>query len=348
VTDDTGKEAEAVTKPGRTLAVVATPGNADGSGYYRMYQPFRQLARRSRHLVMIPPPREGQHEIPSPADLTERGIDVYVAQRPASPHHLRLWEAIAGQVATVYETDDDILGVHPSSGLAILSEGAQECIRRLAACCDLVTCSTAHLAEVMSRYNRNVTVLENVVHEEVLNIRRARPERVTVGWAGGSSHLMDIASAAAPVRDVLGAHPEADMHFIGVDYSPLVCRESRYTPWERDVWDYYRGVDFDIGLCPLADHPFNYSKSHLKALDYAALGIPVIAQDLPPYREFVVDGVTGYLVRTGDEWRARLSELISDAGAREEMGAKARAVAAQHTIQEHWVRWERAYEASAR
>ena len=74
----------------------------------------------------------------------------------------------------------------------------------------------------------------------------------------------------------------------------------------------------------------------------------MVAADLPPYREFVIDGVTGYLVRTPEEWRARLTELISDEAARQEMGAKAREHAAQFTIQRNWKLWEAVYEAAAR
>ena len=224
-------------QPCRTLAVVATPGNADGSGYHRMYQPFRQLAQRSRHLIMIPPPREAEHEPPEPADLIERAVDVYVAQRPASPRGSRLWDALAGRVARVYETDDDLLNIHPSSGLSILSGSARKSIMYMIGTADLVTCTTPHLAGELSLLNPRVVVLPNVVHEKMLGIARPRRERVTVGWAGGSSHLMDIAAVADPLRDVLAAHPDADMRFIGVDYSPLVGRECRFTPWARDVWD---------------------------------------------------------------------------------------------------------------
>lgn len=335
------------TVPGRTLAIVATPGNADGSGYHRMFQPFRQLAKRSRHLIMIPPPQQSEHEQPQPGDLLDRAVDVYVAQRPASPHGSRLWDALAGKVARVYETDDDLLRIHPSSGLSLLTDSQRMSIGYMIASSDLVTVSTPYLAGLISELNPRVAVLQNVIHEDLLSVTRRRNDRVTVGWAGGSSHLMDIAAVAGPLRDVLDAHPDAGMHFTGVDYSPLLGRDCRFTPWERNVWDYYRQVDFDIGLCPLADHPFNYSKSHLKALDYGALGIPVIAQDLPPYSEFVVDGVTGYLVRGEDEWRVRLTELINDEAAREEMGAKGREHAAGFTIQGHWQEWERAYEAAA-
>lgn len=319
----------------------------DASSYHRMYQPFRQLARRSRHLVQIPPPSDGGTQLPDVPDLLDAAVDAYVVQRPASPQMARLWEAVAGKVARVYEIDDDLLRAHPSQNIQPLSESQRHHVGYLIATADLVTVTTPVLAEVVAQLNPRVVVLPNVIHERVLKVTRQRAPRVTVGWGGGSSHLMDVASVAGPLSDVLAAHPDAGMHWIGNDFSPLVGRECRYTMWHRDVFRYYQAIDWDIAIAPLADHVFNYSKSHLRALDAAALGVPVVAQDLPPYRDFVVDGVTGYLVRTEDEWRARLTELINDEGARAEMGAKAREVAAAHTIQEHWTAWEKAYEKAA-
>jgi glycosyltransferase involved in cell wall biosynthesis len=57
-------------------------------------------------------------------------------------------------------------------------------------------------------------------------------------------------------------------------------------------------------------------------MEYAALGIPVIASDREPYRAFVLDGVTGYLVRHEHEWGKRLYELVNDEAMRVEMGAQ--------------------------
>jgi len=87
---------------------------------------------------------------------------------------------------------------------------------------------------------------------------------------------------------------------------------------------------------------FARAKSAVKALEYAALGIPVIASDVGPYREFVLDGVTGYLVRRDHEWERRLRDLANDDAMRIEMGAKAREHARDWTIQANWRHWEQA------
>lgn len=83
--------------------------------------------------------------------------------------------------------------------------------------------------------------------------------------------------------------------------------------------------------------------SHIKALEYAARGIPVIASDSESYRDFVLHGVTGFLVKYEHEWVKYMSELAADDGLREAMGAKAREHARQFTIEQGWRLWQSAY-----
>lgn len=337
-----------VSVPGRALTFVAMPAAPDGSGYYRMYLPFKHLTANSRHLAMIPPPGRTP---PMPTAEDAEGIDVLIAQRPVGPLGMRSWDALEGATARVYEVDDDLLTAHSSSMPHLSEERVRDTIRYMLARADMVTVSTPYLAEQVSQYNASVRVLPNFINADLLDLnrRRGREGKVTVGWAGGAQHLPDWAAVNDTLRDVLRRHADsADMHFVGTDYSPLLHHPCRWTSWSDDIWDYYRSVDFDIGIAPLADIPFNYSKSHLKALEYAALGIPVIAADLPPYRDFVVDGVTGYLVSSPEEWDKRLTELINDEAARAELGANARAHAAKYTIQGNWQLFEKAYEEAAR
>jgi glycosyltransferase involved in cell wall biosynthesis len=143
-------------------------------------------------------------------------------------------------------------------------------------------------------------------------------------------------------------NPAVDFHFVGADYTPLLkvdASRTRHTRWTADVWDYYAGVDFDVGLAPLnPGNAFNRCKSHLKALEYAALGIPVVASHAEPYREFVEHGVTGWLVKRDHEWGRYLRDLVHDEAMRTEMGAAAKRKAAGWTIQERYGAWQAAYE----
>jgi glycosyltransferase involved in cell wall biosynthesis len=325
----------------RPLSILGYPHDSDGSGYYRFYLPYKFLARGVSHQVMLPEP----HTKFTPNDEQLHNIDVIAVQRFMGADGVELFTRWRPRVTLVYETDDDMLHPDNASGLAHLhDEATRETFRRCLRMAHMVTVSTPTLAEVLRPYNDNIRILPNFVHGDMLYIERPRRDRLTVGWAGGMSHLLDWSTAAEPINDVLDTHPDVDFHFVGIDYSPLLRRACRYTPWRPDVWDYYAELDFDVGVVPLADTPFNRCKSHIKALEFMALGIPVVAADAPAYRELVIDGVTGYLVRTADEWRARLHDLLHDEAMRQEMGAKGKQVAAEWTMQTGWKLWRDAYE----
>ena len=165
-----------------------------------------------------------------------------------------------------------------------------------------------------------------------------------VGWAGGPSHFEDMKEADYGLRRTVDRHPNiCEIHYIGADMRRVVRRAARFTPWAPKTADYYRLIDFDIGIAPLRPGVFTDAKSYIKALEYAALGIPVVASDVTPYRDFVLDGVTGWLVRGPQMWAARLRDLVNDTAMRTEMGAKAKTLAAGHTIQTGWTDWETAY-----
>jgi glycosyltransferase involved in cell wall biosynthesis len=134
------------------------------------------------------------------------------------------------------------------------------------------------------------------------------------------------------------------MHFVGPDYRQVVNLPNiRWSPWSTNLVDYLRLLDFDIGLAPLAYHRFNKSKSDIKVLEYAALGIPVVASDFGPYAESVIHGETGFLVRRPHEWGRYLGMLAEDVALREQMSVNAKLWATSRTVQGNAGQWELAY-----
>jgi glycosyltransferase involved in cell wall biosynthesis len=234
----------------------------------------------------------------------------------------------------VFETDDDIL--HADTTLPhLLDADRVATVRECLAMADAVTCSTDVLAGVLREHNPNVHVVPNYIHEDVLAIAPEAHVEPTICWAGGATHLPDLMLIQDPIRGL-----DARFRFVGVDFSPIFAgMRTEFVPWQVNVWDYYRALSGWVGVIPLTDTPFNASRSPVKALEYAALGIPVVASDVPAYRGFVVDGVTGFLARTAGEWRDRVRLLLADETLRSEMGAKARELAGDWTIQRNWHAW---------
>ena len=232
------------------MKVFGLPVGADGCGYHRCYQPLAELRRRG-HNVMLP--ERGMVWLPD-AELNAGQIDVFAGQLLTGPRGMGLWESWRGKTALVYDIDDDVFNSDHEGSLWHRLPECRDIAAYLLAISDLVTVSTEPLVDVVKRYNPNVVVLRNCVHEDMLKIERPRRERVTVGWSGGTSHLRDFRYAAPMLSRFLARNPAVDFHFVGADYSPLKewkAPQGRHTPWQPDVWDYYAGVDFDIGVAPL-------------------------------------------------------------------------------------------------
>ncbi|MGW6912608.1 glycosyltransferase family 4 protein [Kitasatospora sp. NPDC054939] len=274
-----------------------------------------------------------------------------VGQRICKEHPSARWQQLSRRPAgdrprLVFELDDDLWQVDSSSPVAHAFYTQPDVMERLEAnilAADVVTVTMEALAEQVRRYNPNVVVIPNYLPEWLLTHERPRREGVvTIGWGGSATHAMDVAEVGGHLRQVMRRNPGTELHLIGSDYSrELGARERvRHTQWTRTVPDYWRAIDFDIMLAPLRAHPFNASKSALRPLEAAALGIPVIASDYGPYADFVQHGVTGYLVRRDHEWGRYLTELVNDEAMREEMGAAARRQAADWTIEGNIDKWK--------
>ncbi|HVY15515.1 MAG TPA: hypothetical protein VHB27_09810, partial [Rhodopila sp.] len=72
------------------------------------------------------------------------------------------------------------------------------------------------------------------------------------------------------------------------------------------------------GLAPLADTPGNRFASDAALMDYAALGLYVLASNVPAYRGSLADGPAGRLVANRTEaWYAAISGVIRDQALRQ-------------------------------
>lgn len=317
--------------------------DASGCGYYRITMPLQEMARHGHDVkLMLGESVKAQDAAQWPLIVGQR-VDKYDA--------LPAWRRFRAASKLVYEIDDDIFSIEPVNWQAYgiyARQITQDAVAHCMETADLVTVTTEPLAQVMRQYNGNVVVLPNHVPGWVRDIDRPRRERPVAGWQGGASHGRDIQVIAAPLRRFLDRFGTWDAHLLGTDYRPTIRHgRCRFTPWVNIAQDpraYYSAIDFDIGLAPLHPTVFARSKSAIKCLEYAALGIPVIASDCEPYADFVLHGVTGFLVKRDHEWLKYLSELASDDGLRAEMGAKAREHAAGWVIEDGWKLWEQVYE----
>lgn len=339
-----------------------------GCGWYRIVLPLGHLRDGLGHDV-----RWGRRMEEADSD----GADVIIAQRTFMPgptqRFQKLVNAKGRNYKVVLELDDDLWSVesHNRSAQVFSIPEVRANLTLNARTADLVTVSTEPLAGVIRRFNPNVVVLPNSIPSDMLSWRSGRHEdRVTIGWQGGPTHDLDWEPLVQPLTRWFRQHnaykvsaglaPPIELHTVGripehTDRCRPDCEKMhfpevyphRHTPWSEGIGDYYRSLDWHIALAPLRDSKFNRSKSHIRVLEAAMLGFPVVASRVSAYADFVQHGQTGFLVPPSDpkQWAHSLSTLAQDPDLREGMSAAARAHARQYAIEQTGHLWEKAYAA---
>jgi glycosyltransferase involved in cell wall biosynthesis len=323
-----------------------------GCGHVRLVQPLRELAKHGHEVTF-----SVMSETESIDHLRDGGkFDIIVGQRFAGFDGTPTWrKARTPNNRLVYEVDDDLFSVDKANWSAynlFSKPDIREAVYAYASMSDLVTVTTETLAAVQREQAgaARVAVLPNCVPEYVLELPRTQRKRPRIGWAGGASHGMDIHQAVLPVRRFLNRNDDWDLSLSGTDYRPSFNVKnwgqmlfSEWTAIYETEREYYEKIDFDIGIAPVRDTVFGRSKSALKALEYNARGIPVIASDVQPYREYVVHGENGFLAKNEHDWAKYLRLLAENSDLRREMGEKGKQHASALTHENNWQLWEGAY-----
>ena len=321
----------------------------------------------------------GQIRIMQPLDTLkrERGIETYynekiwgdkpedlpptfVGQRVCKDGPSQLWFTLCVQKARprmVYEVDDDLWNVDASNEGAFkwFIKGIDDDnkrhrvggnLRRNITASDYVTCTTEPLAEILSIFNPNVHIIPNYIPRWVLDWERPRTEELTIGWSGSGTHGMDwdyngpaikrfLRKSEVPFRLIGGTKSQAQIQ-LNLDIDQVSA-----TGWIQNVEEYWRQIDFDIAVIPLKPHVFNQSKSNIKFLEYASLGIPTVAADAGPYSSSIKHGETGFLVKRDHEWGKYLRALVEDEDMRKEIGANAKEWARTMILEDHIDEWKK-------
>jgi len=262
------------------------------------------------------------------------GSQPLVFQKRSSPNDRKLahWRRALGRLS-LFDLDDAPAGV----------EGRPEEEARVRAMMREVSGVTIGSGELERYANRHARAV-CLVPSSVDTTRFAPSERrspstsaamspVTIGWIGnGLGYARDLTRYAPILREVV-ATERARLLLVGAMHVPAI-HEAFAGPgveivddleWSDD--EAVRGaVDrFDIGIYPLEDTSYNRYKCGFKAVQYMALGIPVIASPVGENQVVVEEERTGLLPRTEEDWAAALRGLVRDAARRRELGERGRA-----------------------
>jgi len=95
----------------------------------------------------------------------------------------------------------------------------------------------------------------------------------------------------------------------------------------------------DIGLVPLNDIEFNYAKSCIKGLEYAAAGVPFIASYSPEYEILEKQGI-GRVAKNEREWIGHLEELLDPRVRKEDVERNLEGIKKYQTMEVRGYEWD--------
>lgn len=88
----------------------------------------------------------------------------------------------------------------------------------------------------------------------------------------------------------------------------------------------------DIAIAPLHQTSWCWCKSVNKVATFASVGLPVVASDVPSYREFIDNGKNGFLAFGPNDWEEPLGVLLGNESLRKKIGSVGKKAAQKFSI----------------
>jgi glycosyltransferase involved in cell wall biosynthesis len=208
--------------------------------------------------------------------------------------------------------------------------------RKILEMADQVQCSTPYVAEAVKKEvtPRRLRVFPNLMrfdHYPQVSMEQEQ-DKIKILWQGGIAHYEDW----FPLREALGnitrRYPEVHWIIWGAQYPWVneLIPPHRYTFHDWCPYQEYKlrlvMMDHDISLAPLSANVFNNCRSAIKFYEASVLRKPAatLAQATGPYKDEILEGETGLLFETPQQFEDQLSRLIEDVKLRKSLAANAK------------------------
>lgn len=350
------------------------PASVDACALYRQYQPHLNL---EGSLFMIPLVKlsDGNYA-PGPINIDSiKHCKVAIVQRLVSELNRGAMQSLkAAGLKLVYDLDDNVWSLpayNPSKKeFKAVGAGFRECAKEA----DAITVSTQGLKSATKSalgFSKEIFIVPNAIDLNLFHKKSILREdnSVVIGWGGSNTHSGDVGEVFDIIASVLDENANVRMEIVGapakgikeisalnhqgrkitkkveVDTKIGLHPQTNFRPWVP-VPEYANRLAswaWDISVAPLDDNRFNRSKSNIKLLEAAAIGIPCLVSDVQPYREFCELGgeeLKWLLCSTHSQWKNKLLTLIHEPERRDYLAQKMYVVTEKFfnakNIAQHW------------
>ena len=171
---------------------------------------------------------------------------------------------------------------------------------------------------------KNVVTIPTVVDDTRYRVADSKPSGdLVVGWIG-TPKTSKYLEPLIPLFE--GLRQDQRIRIVAVG-----ARAEDFPAGSLEVWEWSeeseieRIQQFDVGIMPLPDSPWERGKCGYKLIQYMACGKPVIASPVGVNASLVEHGINGYLADTDEAWLVCLTAMFKlSSSERESMGRMGR------------------------
>lgn len=251
--------------------------------------------------------------------------------REASPFGPPIFEWVIKLIFNkkiIYDFDDAIwLNDHSESKLIRLLKWKKK-VGSICKWSHKISVGNSYLYNYAKSFNSNSFIIPTTIDTENYHNPSLFPngsssnKRLIIGWTGTHSTLLYL-QPIIPVLQKLEKEFNFEFRVIANKNPELNLKHFTFAKWkkESEIEDL---LQIDIGIMPLTNDQWSLGKCGFKALQFMALNIPVAISPVGVNAMIIEDNINGYLCENNEEWSKSLSQLLSDAQLRKNIGQKGR------------------------
>ena len=169
---------------------------------------------------------------------------------------------------------------------------------------------------------RRIEVIPTVVDTQRYQPRGGPPNEIPmIGWIG-TPYTSRYLKPLLPVFEALKARMPVRVIAVGARSEDFAGTVVETMPWSEET-EVASIQQFDIGIMPITDTPWERGKCGYKLIQYMACGIPVVASPVGVNTKIVRSRQNGLLAHDG-EWEQKLATLLRAPELRRTYGVRGR------------------------
>jgi glycosyltransferase involved in cell wall biosynthesis len=232
---------------------------------------------------------------------------------------------LRGRTPYVVDYDDAVFHRYDQHSASVVRWLLGQKIDRVMQNARLVIAGNDYLANRATQAGAKwVEILPTVVDLDRYPLSKAPQNEVfTIGWIGTPLKFFNYIKELAPVLKEICRDGGAKVVAIGAKETNIEDIPLEIKPWS-EATEVKEMQQFDVGIMPLTDTPFERGKCGFKLIQYMASSRPVIGSPVGVNAEIIEQGINGFHASSQAEWLQAFQKLKNDRYLRESMGLAGR------------------------